>query len=51
MKPEFNKAVEQLRAKTGYCLIDCKMALIKFDYSMEKAVAYLGSNEWKQKRI
>ena len=45
---KYNKKLcEELRAETGYSLMDCKMALSKFDYSKEKAIGYLGSNQWK----
>lgn len=51
MEKEFNTVVEELRAKTGYSLMDCKMALIKFDYNKEKAAAYLGSTQWKRGKL
>jgi translation elongation factor EF-Ts len=44
---DIKKLCEELRAETGYSLMDCKMALSKFDYNKEKAAGYLGSNKWK----
>ena len=42
---------EKLREKTGFGLMDCKRALIRFDYNEDKAIGYLGSNEWKKGKI
>jgi len=42
---------KQLREKTGFSLMDCKMALIRFDYNEAKAIGYLGSNEWKKGKL
>jgi len=54
MKKEFKdtkKLCEELRAETGHSLMDCKIALSKFDYSKEKAIGYLGSNQWKRGKL
>ena len=42
---------ENLRKTTGFSLMDCKQALIKFNYDEIKAAAYLGSSAWRKGKL
>jgi translation elongation factor EF-Ts len=41
----------ELRNETGCGLMDCKKALERNEYDMEKAKAYLRNNAWKHKLL
>jgi len=43
--------VKKLREETGMSLMDCKMALHRFDGSYIRARAYLQSGEWKRGKL
>jgi translation elongation factor EF-Ts len=40
-KDDLRNMVQKLRDKTGYGMMECKKALIKYDYDMEKAECWL----------
>ena len=47
-KEELKEKTFQLRNEMGFGLMDCRKALERNDYDMERAKDYLRKNAWKQ---
>lgn len=48
---EIESICAEIRAETGFGLMDCKKALIHCDYNKKRAITYLGSEEWRGNKL